>query len=345
MSRIKTEDLPVAENLTPEEEALIEGAGLRSFCPTLEGLEDRQLMASHVAAALPVQPPALGGDASVGQVLSAPKIEIHTGLVASAASQEAARPLSTAFLDQLSADAVKLETQARAFLKDQIIGDWAGGSLSNQWTLKHALLANGPQIANEEVNGRLHLTYRVQYGQPTQECGIWMVFERKIKGADKVYSLTSAGLADWHNQFVSLFADGGKFEGVAKSEFQAKFVDGIYINKFDQNAFVDNAVEQSRKIEGRASWNWILGEVRAIDGGISVIIDRGFINNVRVFTKLEFKYSDADLNKGWLKATSVQDGKPTSTTWSAVSTFGYAPSFSGEYPADHRLKEAIWKLG
>jgi hypothetical protein len=44
MARIKIEDLPVAETLTPEQEELIEGAGLRSFKPTFEALEARQMM-------------------------------------------------------------------------------------------------------------------------------------------------------------------------------------------------------------------------------------------------------------------------------------------------------------
>jgi phosphatidylethanolamine-binding protein (PEBP) family uncharacterized protein len=45
MDRIRIDDLPVAENLTPEQEALIIGAGLKSFRPCLEALEDRWLPA------------------------------------------------------------------------------------------------------------------------------------------------------------------------------------------------------------------------------------------------------------------------------------------------------------
>jgi phosphatidylethanolamine-binding protein (PEBP) family uncharacterized protein len=41
MSRIRIDDLPVAETLTPEQEELIQGAGLKSFRPSLEALEDR----------------------------------------------------------------------------------------------------------------------------------------------------------------------------------------------------------------------------------------------------------------------------------------------------------------
>jgi hypothetical protein len=51
MSRIRIEDLPVAENLTPEQEELIQGAGLKSFRPRLEALEDRLLMTYGITLA------------------------------------------------------------------------------------------------------------------------------------------------------------------------------------------------------------------------------------------------------------------------------------------------------
>jgi phosphatidylethanolamine-binding protein (PEBP) family uncharacterized protein len=45
MTRIRIDDLPVAENLTPEQEELIQGAGRKSFRPRLESLEDREVPA------------------------------------------------------------------------------------------------------------------------------------------------------------------------------------------------------------------------------------------------------------------------------------------------------------
>ena len=57
MARIRVDDLPVAEDLTPEQEALIAGAGLRSFRPTLEPLETREVMSANFGEA-PVVPPA-----------------------------------------------------------------------------------------------------------------------------------------------------------------------------------------------------------------------------------------------------------------------------------------------
>jgi hypothetical protein len=81
MARIRIEDLPAAEGLTAEQEELIQGAGLKSFRPTLEGLEDRQLMASHLAGALPVPAPAPDpAHLSVRQLTSAPPVDagMHT---------------------------------------------------------------------------------------------------------------------------------------------------------------------------------------------------------------------------------------------------------------------------
>jgi hypothetical protein len=55
MARIKIDDLPAAENLTPEQEELIQGAGPRSFRPTPEGLASGRIEERHD----PVLAPAL----------------------------------------------------------------------------------------------------------------------------------------------------------------------------------------------------------------------------------------------------------------------------------------------
>jgi hypothetical protein len=60
MSRIRIEDLPVAENLTPEQEELIEGAGLKSFRPKLEDLERREMLDAGIGGALATAPPPAG---------------------------------------------------------------------------------------------------------------------------------------------------------------------------------------------------------------------------------------------------------------------------------------------
>src|SRR4051812_6174446 len=81
MARIRIDDLPVAESLTPEQEALLLGAGLKSFRPTLEGLEDRQLMAAGISFAaatgvLTIQGDASANTASVRQVLGQVRVSL-----------------------------------------------------------------------------------------------------------------------------------------------------------------------------------------------------------------------------------------------------------------------------
>jgi Raf kinase inhibitor-like YbhB/YbcL family protein len=51
MARIRIDDLPVGESLTPEEEALLLGAGLKSFRPTVDYLEARELMSANPVTA------------------------------------------------------------------------------------------------------------------------------------------------------------------------------------------------------------------------------------------------------------------------------------------------------
>src|SRR5262245_29271357 len=52
MSRIRIEDLPVGENLSPEERERLFGAGRGSFRPTIETLEGREMYAANLSSAL-----------------------------------------------------------------------------------------------------------------------------------------------------------------------------------------------------------------------------------------------------------------------------------------------------
>src|SRR5262245_2678844 len=68
MTRIHIGDLPVAENLTPEQEALIEGAGLKSFRPSLEALDAREMMDAGLGGAAQ----AVAAPPNTAQVLQSP---------------------------------------------------------------------------------------------------------------------------------------------------------------------------------------------------------------------------------------------------------------------------------
>src|SRR5947209_8056945 len=105
MSSNKTEDLAAVEPLTPEQEEQIQGAGLRSFRPQLESLEDRQMLDAglgHIGHTLPPAPPA--GPAHVAS--AAPEVDFL--------------PASSALPGQTTpADRRFIESQVRWFLKDK----------------------------------------------------------------------------------------------------------------------------------------------------------------------------------------------------------------------------------
>jgi hypothetical protein len=220
VARIKIEDLQTTETLTPEEEALVEGAGLRPFRPALEGLEDRQLMASHLAA-LPVQPPAPDG-ASVGQVLSAPRMEVDAGLMASAVPQREVIPMRSA--PRGDDTRALLESQVRAFLKDSIITPF------NRW----AFCDNGVPcvIYTPSPDGnKVEMSFKLRYyiARRPYECNLWMVFQGRMEGGEKVFSLTRAGLSKyaWNSD---------AFEAECKTKFQEYFGSGIHTRKYTPNA-------------------------------------------------------------------------------------------------------------
>jgi hypothetical protein len=82
MSRIVINDLPAAEGLTPGQEELVQGAGLRSFRPRIEALEDRQMMAANLGAALaPPKAPNLGpAFSNAADTLAAQKVVVENGV-------------------------------------------------------------------------------------------------------------------------------------------------------------------------------------------------------------------------------------------------------------------------
>jgi hypothetical protein len=101
MARIRIEDLPPVENLTPEELEEILGAGLRSFRPTFEALDARELMDAGLGrAVLPslVGPPNTGAPAvaHVREFNPAADMKVmYAALAQSALPQHQAAPQST----------------------------------------------------------------------------------------------------------------------------------------------------------------------------------------------------------------------------------------------------------
>jgi hypothetical protein len=282
------------------------------FRPQLEALEDRQMLHAGLGHIGHTLPPA---------ALAAP------ALVASATPQA------------ISADAYFVEAQARAILKDRIIGnDVAHGKLSNPWALSNSLLVLGPSIFNETGN-KIEVSYRLQYGDPTQECVVWMVLEGQMQGGDKVYTLTAAGLSGWQRQWFDFWVSPDGFGAYARDRFWR----GIHINKFDQNRFVQNVLRQAETILGAPQGSFLAERVTPINGGLEVIIFLGAGQSVATYPnlKFEFRYGDADVKAGWVESTSVENGLIVQDL-----RVGNHWSFSGKhtYPPNHPLRLARWRL-
>jgi uncharacterized protein YkwD len=79
MARIHIDDLPPAEALTPEQEELLLGAGLRSFRPMLEGLETREVMSANLGSTLVAPPPAQTGPALFSELTRLPAANAQAG--------------------------------------------------------------------------------------------------------------------------------------------------------------------------------------------------------------------------------------------------------------------------
>jgi Ca2+-binding RTX toxin-like protein len=116
MSRIHIDDLPAAENLTPEQEALIQGAGLRSFRPSLEALEDRQLLTGIPYNPVHISAPSADGVVTIrGNDFSN---SARVSMIANGRTIDNPTPASTANLENLQVEVVIDERRARFNAKD-----------------------------------------------------------------------------------------------------------------------------------------------------------------------------------------------------------------------------------
>jgi uncharacterized protein YkwD len=140
MSRIKIDDLPVAEDLTPEQEALIEGAGLKSFRPTLEDLERREMMDAGIGGALTTAPP----PAELGHVrtLEAPPTRVEMPAATLSADQATAAKAEVLRLTNLERTSRGLQP----LQLDDTLGRFAQAHsdlMASKQVLSHDLLPDG----------------------------------------------------------------------------------------------------------------------------------------------------------------------------------------------------------
>jgi hypothetical protein len=205
MARIKIEDLPVGEDLTPEQEEQIFGAGFRTYRPMFEALEARELMTAGLQR--PVIPPSDGHVRTLRND--------HQPIV----------DFSKSHL--VEADSRQVYRTAEKFLKDTIIGSGpADGRFSNRWTLSNRVEQSKVVVVGDQIK----LTFNVWYGAQGAPCQVQLNFQGKIAGGVQAYELVGAGLHNWKG----VGAIGSQFEEVAKDNFKSK-VGKIECFRFDQD--------------------------------------------------------------------------------------------------------------
>lgn len=116
-----------------------------------------------------------------------------------------------------------IESQMKTFLKNEIMGAF------NRWGFcpdsVRCVIYNPSQGGN-----KIEMSFSVMYYcLPTRRyysCNIWMVFQAKTEGSEKVFSLTRAGLAGYRTGSDS-------FEGECMTKFQKYFGNGIHISQYN----------------------------------------------------------------------------------------------------------------
>jgi hypothetical protein len=241
MVRIRIENLPTVENLTQDELEQIFGAGLRSFKPTFDALENRALMTAGLRGAVV---PTLVAPSNPATPNVAHVREINP-VIANRANVDMSKmfdvetdkgpPRGTLLQGTQNQgwspkqDVATVKEQGTRFLKDFVIEDYN----KNRWMLRTELL----ECTKTEVIGNdIKLTFRVNYYQlNTNFCRVELTFTKvRHYGFETLYGLKSAGLHDFEKK--TAFGDAGAFEGVAKTLFKNKYGDHITIHNYDEAA-------------------------------------------------------------------------------------------------------------
>jgi hypothetical protein len=212
MARIKIEDLPVAENLTPEQEELIEGAGLRSFKPTFEALEARQMMDAGLGRALPsllaARPTAAPTAAHYREFNAAAftpglgNMDLTHSAPARGALPQGQAAAGNTFSTQQ--DAPFVQSEAEKLVQAKVLNALPSGG----WTRPEAKILGSTVVSVKEND--IHIEFKVQYNNtphsthigetytPTTAIGrLNMHFRPAWEGDTRVYKIHDAH----HNNF------------------------------------------------------------------------------------------------------------------------------------------------
>jgi hypothetical protein len=285
MSRIKIEDLPAAENLTAEQEALVEGAGLRPFRPTLEGLEDRQMMDAGLASALPVSPPPLG------------PAQLSLRQLPTARAEAGAVQMPTAAPDQVHSfakDAGFVANKAAEMVEREII---KGGRFDNFFKFRE-ITRNDSRVDGSQIVVDLHVS---QGWVIKDDVKIELRFEKgALMGDSQVYRLVGRSF--------NFFREGSIEAGRLQAELDKTFSQGVKVDgQFDLNNLLGQ-VKTTVQEGWNRSWGGCAVEQQrweAIEGGVRVSywIDDGTGRNMGWDLTVNVTVSRYDEGRGQDRST------------------------------------------
>ncbi len=317
MARIQIEDLPNIKNMTQEEQEQILGAGQRSFKPTFDALEAREMMDAALGAVLP----GLTGLANV----DAPASHVREmgssagNVVDYAALDNIATTMARGAAPQAAGVQTVLTTakQDAEFVKNEVAR-----------LIEQKLIPQLPSLASAKLSGReatvlsensIRLDFKIKYdgwnwgavgGRSTYVGTMSIHATSTWVGSVKVYKLGSQSLHNFeHSPQMKWETVGHAMDSmVANNRIQTN-------NTFDARKFADGVAKRAealgRNIEQKGVGSYSVHHVEAIDGGIRVHVSAGTHPgyNYQVYGLiLEFKYDTADIRSGSLRLTNVQSG-------------------------------------
>jgi hypothetical protein len=294
MTRIQFNDLPPFETLTPEAMEEIFGAGLRSFQPTIEALEAREMM-----------------DAGLGQALVAPLprggvAPCHGNVHFLASDPQAARHLAVGQHISLQQDhgrtveeeaPLVCETAANVLKNDILVAK--GWSMGDK---KYTLIGN-------KILVEVKMTYWWEDGDgfahdSHSKFNMWFQSD-KVFGASSFFKLTDTSSDDSSSE-------------VFNARIRERFKNGLEIaGLYDAS----KAADQVKKLVTDSATKLISGSkvsfheqgFGGIDGGLCVHLnidwtDRGF--NWHAEIKIEYRYNGDKYHLDYVRAYSVKGALP-----------------------------------
>lgn len=230
MARIRIEDLPEVDNLTQEEMEQILGAGLRSFKPTFEALEAREVCDvgfNHALLSSAAQPQTADGPQTHMVRELGPRVEVDMSLLYGASARGAA-PQGQAGAAALSPttttwqDVDFIKDKAQQIVEGKVI------KASSPWAVNPYLRVTGVTEGAITLN-QIEVKVRVLYKTPGNGLGntggqaegtFTLNFFRTRQGDMKVYTLGSPSHHNFEHgkQLIDLGALNDKLAAVCKSE-------------------------------------------------------------------------------------------------------------------------------